>query len=103
MPGELVLRGSDQIAHRIDNAQPPAKVLRRTKNAVANVSGDLVVSAAKLEAGAVLGTMAITQLGTLTAVAEAVVEMHPAAAQGCGQILNAYAVGAANIIGRTVR
>lgn len=103
MSGDIVLRGSDELMRRIDGGQLPAKVLKRTKNELANISGDLVISGAKLEAGTVLGSMAMTQQGTLAAVAEAVVQMHPAAANGCAQIMNAHALGAAEIIRRTVR
>lgn len=100
---EIVLRGSDAILSRIDSSQPSGKALKRIKKDLGQVSADLVVSGAKLEAGAFLGATAMSHIGTLSAVAQAVVEMHPAAANGCAQVLNAYGMGAADVIRRTVR
>jgi hypothetical protein len=84
-------------------SRPSNKLVKRTGNTLAEFSAELVVSDAKLEGAAFLANTAINQLGTLTAVAEAVVQMHPAAAQGCTQILNAYGMGAADMIRRTLR
>ena len=87
----------------LTSAQPSNKLVKRTENTLAGLSASLVVSDAQLEAGAFLANTSINHLGTLTAVAEAVVQMHPAAAQGCTQVLNAYGLGAAEIIRRTLR
>jgi broad specificity polyphosphatase/5'/3'-nucleotidase SurE len=103
MRNDLALRGSGAILSGIDNSQVPGKIMKRTKNDVAQIAADLVVSEVRLEAGAFLGTSAMSHLGTLAAVAEAVVEMHPAAANGCAQVINAYGMGAADMIRRTVR
>lgn len=103
MSKDIVLKSSDAILSRVDSSQLPGRVVKRTKNELADISADLVVSGARLEAGAFLGTSAMSHLGTLSAVAEAVVGDHPAAANGCMQVLNAYAMGAADMIRRTVR
>jgi len=100
---DIVLRDSSALITGLSNAPLPARILKQTRSDLAALSADLVLSDAKLEAGAFLANTAINQLGTLTAVAEAVVQMHPAAGQGCAQILNAYSMGAADIIRRTVR
>jgi hypothetical protein len=102
MPGELVPRSSN-VSSLSAYAQPSNKLVKRTQNALAELSAELVVSDAKLEGGAFLANTAMNQLGMLTAVAEAVVQMHPAAGQGCSQILNAYGIGAADMIRRTLR
>lgn len=102
MPGELVPR-TNNLTSLATYSQPSNKLVKRTGNALAELSAELVVSDARLEAGAFLANTAINQLGTLTAVAEAVVQMHPAAGQGCVQILNAYSMGAADMIRRTLR
>ena len=98
-----VVRSGDAALSRVGSPQPSNKALKRTKNDLAQISADLVVSGARLEAGAFLGTTAMSHLGTLAAVAEAVVEMHPVAANGCAQVINAYGMGAADMIRRTVR
>ncbi len=100
---DIVLRNGSAISTGISNAPLPAKTLKRTRNALAEISANLVVDEGRLEAGAFLASTAMNHLGTLTAVAEAVVQMHPAAAQGCSQILNAYGMGAADTIRRTLR
>lgn len=100
---DIMLRDSSTLAAGLSNAPLPARILKQTRNELAELSADLVVSESKLEAGAFLAGTAITQHGTLTALAEAIVNIHPAAAQGCSQILNAYSMGAADIIRRIVR
>ena len=100
---DIVLRNSSALSTGLGSAPLPARALKKTRNALAELSADLVVSEGKLEAGAFLASAAMNQLGTLSAVAEAIVQAHPAAAQGCGQILQAYGMGAAEIIRRTVR
>ena len=87
----------------LGNGRLPSRTQKEIERGLARTVGDMVISESRLEAGAFLGSVGMTHLGTLAAVAEAVVEMHPAAAQGCAQIMNAYGLGAAEIIRRTVR
>lgn len=84
-------------------SQPSNKLVRKTQDRLAELSADLVVSEQQLEAGAFLAITATTHVEALTTVAEAVVKMHPAAAEGCVRILNAYSTGAADTILRALR
>jgi len=86
----------------LGNGRLPTKTLKEIEKGLARTARDMVISEGRLEAGAFLGSVGMTHLGTLAAVAEAVVEMHPAAAQGCAQILQAYGMGAADVIRRTL-
>jgi hypothetical protein len=87
----------------LGNGRLPGRSYKEIEKGLARTAVEMVKSEANLEAGAFLASVGMTHLGMLSAVAEAVVEMHPAAAQGCAQIMNAYGLGAAEIIRRTVR
>ena len=100
---DIVLGNSSALSARLSNATLPAKTLKDTRNALAELSADVVVSEGKLEAGAFLSIVGVSHLGMLADAAEAVVGVHPAAAQGCAQILQAYGAGAADIVRRIVR
>jgi hypothetical protein len=103
MPGnELTPYGTNNLPI-LGNGRLPGKTRKEIEKGRAGTVRDMVVNEGRLEAAAFLSSVGMTHLGMLSAVAEAVVEMHPAAAQGCAQIMNAYGLGAAELIRRTMR